>query len=254
MSVKVTNWVWHDASTQHLRGNAFTALLALADIADDDGHVVYAKGAKRTQEALAKKARMSVATFRRMTNELAAQGLLDVNRVSQRTENEYRVTMTAQSDRPETVTAQVERSQMSGQGAQIERSERSPGERSSASTPSIGRSDVDDVLLSPDESDDAVLIPSEWRPNRTHVDKAASLRLDVKTEYQRFRDHAVRTHRRLKNWNAGFTNWLRKSAEMNQQRQGARPTTYRQSPDDRVRDGIDRGARLAALTAQEALV
>lgn len=254
MSVKVTNWVWHDASTQHLRGNAFTALLALADIADDDGHVVYAKGAKRTQEALAKKARMSVATFRRVTNELAAQGLLDVNRVSQRTENEYRVTMTAQSERPETGTAQSERSQMSGQSAQIERSERSPGERSSASTPSIGRSDVDDVLLSPDESDDAVLIPSEWRPNRTHVDKAASLRLDVKNEYQRFRDHAVRTHRRLKNWNAGFTNWLRKSAEMNQQRLSAPLASARPAPLDRIRGAYDAGQRVQDAIDRKELV
>jgi hypothetical protein len=79
--------------------------------------------------------------------------------------------------------------------------------------------------LSPDESDDAHRIPADWRPNQTHVDKAASLHLDVKSEYQRFREHAERKHRRLKNWNAGFTNWLRKQAEYRQERQGSRPST-----------------------------
>lgn len=89
----------------------------------------------------------------------------------------------------------------------------------------------DDLLLSPDESVDGELIPDDWRPNQTHIDKAASLHLDVRREYQRFREHAVRKHRRLKNWNAGFTNWLRKQAEYQQERQGTRPggaTSYEQ--------------------------
>jgi len=75
--------------------------------------------------------------------------------------------------------------------------------------------------LSPDESADlGTLIPDDWRPNQSHVDRANSLHLDVRHEYQRFRARSVETHRRLKNWNTGFTNWLRKSAEFNQQRQG----------------------------------
>jgi hypothetical protein len=107
------------------------ALLALADIADDDGHVVYAKGAKRSQESLAKKARMSVATFRRVTQDLAEQGFLEITRESPRSENEYRVMVTAQS----------ERSQVSGQTVENERSERSL----LSGHPSYRRSDVDDV-------------------------------------------------------------------------------------------------------------
>lgn len=88
--------------------------------------------------------------------------------------------------------------------------------------------------LSPNESGDRVLIPDTWRPNQTHIDKAKSLHLDVKAEYQRFRANAERTQRRLKNWNTGFTNWLRKAAEFNQQRQGRPATTVRQSPTDRI--------------------
>jgi hypothetical protein len=84
--------------------------------------------------------------------------------------------------------------------------------------------------LSPDESDDhGTLIPADWRPNQTHIDKAASLHLDVVREYHRFRQRSEETHRRLKGvkgWNAGFTNWLRKAAEFNQQR-GPRPALNR---------------------------
>lgn len=44
-------------------------------------------------------------------------------------------------------------------------------------------------------------------------------------------------------WVATWRNWMRKAHRWNA------PKTQRATPDDRVRDGIDRGARLAALTA-----
>lgn len=78
------------------------------------------------------------------------------------------------------------------------------------------------------------LIPESWRPNQSHIDKAKSLHLDVKAEYQRFRSSAVSKQRRLKNWNTGFTNWLRKAAEFNTQRQGRPAPTGKQSPTDRI--------------------
>lgn len=79
----------------------------------------------------------------------------------------------------------------------------------------------DQTPLSPAVANDhGTLIPDDWRPNQGHIDKAVSLHLDVKNEYHRFRQSAVTKQRRLKNWNTGFTNWLRKAAEFNQQRQG----------------------------------
>lgn len=89
-------------------------------------------------------------------------------------------------------------------------------------------------LSDADASDQGTLIPDDWRPNQTHIDKAKSLHLDVKQEYQRFRAHAERTQRRLKQWNTGFTNWLKQGAVMNQQRQGRPAPTGRQSPTDRI--------------------
>ncbi|GAA3948142.1 helix-turn-helix domain-containing protein [Microbacterium soli] len=48
-------------------------------------------------------------------------------------------------------------------------------------------------------------------------------------------------------WLGTWRNWMRKAHRWSLPRQG------RPSPDDRVRDGIDRGARLAAMVGQEAL-
>lgn len=83
--------------------------------------------------------------------------------------------------------------------------------------------DVKEPLSSDKSSDRGSLIPDEWRPGQQHIDKANSLHLDVKREYQKFRASAVAKQRRMKNWNTGFTNWLRKAAEFTQQRQGIKP-------------------------------
>jgi hypothetical protein len=104
--------------------------------------------------------------------------------------------------------------------------------------------------LSPDESDDqGTLIPADWRPNQRHIDKAGSLHLDVVREYHRFRDNAERTHRRLKNWNSGFTNWLTKCAEYAQQRQGRAPAMNKAQ--QRQADNLAVVAQMAALDAAE---
>jgi len=89
------------------------------------------------------------------------------------------------------------------------------------------REEAEEALLSDAGASDRVLFPRDWRPSQAHMDKAASLHLDVVREYQRFRTHSERRHRRLKNWNAGFTNWLRKQAEFNQEALGSsgKPTT-----------------------------
>jgi len=98
----------------------------------------------------------------------------------------------------------------------------------------IGTEEEQEPLSDADASDHGDLLPPSWRPNQTHIDKAASLHLDVDREQSRFRDNAIRTQRRLKNWNTGFTNWLRKAAEFNTQRQGRPVATGKPSPTDRI--------------------
>lgn len=117
-------WVWHDQRTSELRGNQMLAMLALADVADDDGNCVFVRENARSQNAMAAKARMSVATFRRATAELVEQGLLAVDRPTHQSTNSYRIVMaSAQSERS---SAQSERSPVSGASAQSERFQRSP--------------------------------------------------------------------------------------------------------------------------------
>jgi len=101
-------------------------------------------------------------------------------------------------------------------------------------TSSISNEIEESSLSDADASDHGDLLPPNWRPNQGHIDKAASLHLDVDREQSRFRDNAIRTQRRLKNWNTGVTNWLRKAAEFNQQRQGIPAPSSRQSPTDRI--------------------
>ncbi|WP_447948238.1 hypothetical protein [Microbacterium maritypicum] len=111
----------------------------------------------------------------------------------------------------------------------------------------IGTEEEQEPLSDADASDrSGSLIPDSWRPNQSHIDKAKSLHLDVKAEYQRFRDFSERKQRRLKNWNTGFTNWLRKAAEFNQQRQGRPSSTGRPSPTDRI-------AAILAIGEQEGI-
>lgn len=124
------------------------ALLALADIADDDGHVVFARGKSRSQTSLAKKARMSVATFRRVTAALADEGLLDISRETQTSENEYQILVTAQS----------ERSDLSGQNVEFERSHRSRVSGHTSLIRSYVSTDVSEVADAPLRADvDALL-------------------------------------------------------------------------------------------------
>ncbi|MGF3055639.1 hypothetical protein ACQUSW_03695 [Microbacterium sp. YY-01] len=124
------------------------AMLALADIADDDGHVVFARGRSRSQEALAAKARMSVATWRRVTEALVSDGLLEVSRASQTSENEYRIL----------VTAQPERSDLSGQNGDFERSHRSPMSGHTSYIHSYVNTDVSEVADAPLRDDVVALL------------------------------------------------------------------------------------------------
>lgn len=65
------------------------------------------------------------------------------------------------------------------------------------------------------------LLPDDWLPTQKHFDHATSLGLDPEYQLGRFREHAHRNQRRMKNWNTAFTNWLKKGAELAQQRQAS---------------------------------
>ncbi|GGH34011.1 helix-turn-helix domain-containing protein [Microbacterium album] len=239
MSVKVTNLVWHSEQAAHLKGNAFVAMLALADIADDEGHVVFAREAKRSQEELARKARMSVATFRRATQDLAEQGLLEISRESQRAVNDYRILL----------TAQIERSEVSGHSAQGERSERSSSERSNSSTPYKGRSNGKNVDVRPRKRGSRIPDPFVLTAEMKAWAAAEVPGLDVVVHTREFVDYwrAKSGKDATKvDWVATWRNWMRKAHRWQGERASTKP-----APDDRLREGLERGARLQALVGAE---
>lgn len=86
MSVRVLTAVFDRSS---LKGSSFTLMLALADIAGDDGTVVYGK---TSHEDLAAKSRLTVPTYRRAMKGAEESGELEVERRPGRP-NGYRITL-----------------------------------------------------------------------------------------------------------------------------------------------------------------
>lgn len=207
MSVKVVTWAWHDERTSELRGNVMLALLALADIADDDGHCVFARKGSRSQQVLARKARMSVATFRRATAELQDQKLLEVTRETAQSENAYRILCTAQS----------ERSGVSGAIAQSERSQRS--------TVSDQKRDVVNVLdvFSAESSEKGSRLPESWAPSAAMVAYAGehAPSVNVRETVQDFVDYWVAVpgaRGRKVLWDRTWMTWVRRAHARNVER------------------------------------
>ncbi|WP_051070006.1 hypothetical protein [Actinopolyspora halophila] len=56
-------------------------------------------------------------------------------------------------------------------------------------------------------------LPDDWTPTDKHHDYARRNELDLDREAFKFRNHAHSKARKLVDWNAGFSNWLAKSAE-----------------------------------------
>lgn len=92
MSVKVSSWVWHGDETAGLAGNEMILLLALADVADDNGRCRFVTDdADLKYGVLAKKARVSRSTLIRLLARLREGGLLEQTPGVKGTPNEFRI-------------------------------------------------------------------------------------------------------------------------------------------------------------------
>lgn len=56
-------------------------------------------------------------------------------------------------------------------------------------------------------------LPADWEPNDGHRTFADEHHLDLEEEAAKFKDHALMNDRRLKDWDAGFRNWLRNAIQ-----------------------------------------
>ncbi len=81
MSVKVSNWAWHDARDRaghKITGNDLILLLALADVSDDSGRSKYASaGEGLTYDALAEKTGVAKRTIVRIVSRLVEEHLIE---------------------------------------------------------------------------------------------------------------------------------------------------------------------------------
>jgi DNA-binding transcriptional ArsR family regulator len=207
VSVKASTWAWHEVP-QSVHGNDLLVLLALADVADDDGECVYVKAADATEEALGSKAHMSSRTFRRSLRALEERGLVVVERESTHTANKYRLNLTGQLVRSGEDT-------LSGQTGQLVRSDRTTVSshktylRKEEALPLLPREEVEQK---PPRKKPETALPVWWRPTPVHAEKARALGLDLHAEEESFRLHAEAHDRRAASWNAAFTMWLSKAA------------------------------------------
>lgn len=92
MSVKVSSWVWHGDETSELAGNEMILMLALADVADDNGRCRYlADEDDLSYVGLASKARVDRRTIERLIPKLRSKGLLAMERGSKSRSNEFTI-------------------------------------------------------------------------------------------------------------------------------------------------------------------
>jgi hypothetical protein len=92
VSVKVSSWVWHDSATAALNGNEMILLLALADVADDNGRCRFmANEDDLTYDGLARKVRVDRRTIERLIPKLRERGLVTHTRGSKSRPNEFAI-------------------------------------------------------------------------------------------------------------------------------------------------------------------
>lgn len=92
MSVKVSSWVWHGEETADLAGNEMILLLALADVADDNGRCRFmTDDDDLTYGGLARKARVDRRTIERLIPKLRMRGLLNHSKGTKSKPNEFTI-------------------------------------------------------------------------------------------------------------------------------------------------------------------
>lgn len=160
MSVKVSSWVWHGEECADLAGNEMILLLALADVADDNGRCRYlAEEDDLTYGGLARKVRVDRRTIERLIPKLRKQGLLTMQRGSKSKANEFTIVVPWAAISTDKVSANE--SGVPRHGGNIPRQQRQDSPTNDAPTPLYRRKDVRDVNSS-DVARDA--LPSDYDP------------------------------------------------------------------------------------------
>ena len=98
VSVKISSWVWHEASIQDIKGNDLVLLLALADVANDKGVCTFFDPPEdASYDGLAAKARIHRSTIADVLSRLKSRGVLEVTRQGPGQPNRYRLLIDQES-------------------------------------------------------------------------------------------------------------------------------------------------------------
>lgn len=237
MSTRVSSWVWHDAP-KTVTGNDLIVLLALADVADDNGRCRYMTDDEGlTYRSLERKARVSKSTVIRTVARLREQGLIDQIRGAKGRPNEFRVLVPwasstgvnltpKASDSVSSVTDSVSSEDVFG----VNSDDRS----------SYRRIDVVNVAKKA-SSPKGSRLSEEWKPAPGEVAYARehAPSVDVSREAENFVDYwvAVAGQRGVKlDWSRTWQTWVRRAHERNVERGWVAPAQVRSLP---AASGVD---------------
>jgi hypothetical protein len=178
-------WAFHDAPAD-LRPAELVMLLALCDASNDTGDVLYLSDS--SQEALARKARMSRRTAQRVLDALLERGLLERAQTSLLDAYSYRVVAVRQNGASGA-------SNVHEGGVNLAHRTSIDGSNGTSRTKKLVSHEL----------------PDDWEPNDQHRERAAGLGVDVDREAEAFRAHAASVARKAVRWDAAFTQWLLKA-------------------------------------------
>lgn len=221
MSVKLSSWAWH-STPDDVKGNKLIALLALADIADDEGVCRYSDDT--SQAALATKARMSVSQFREVTRWLEESGYIVSTRANQTAPKTYRINM----------TADFRRSDSSGHTA---------GNQRSSAPVSGGHSSIDVFNVSnvakKGSSPKGSRLKEDWKPSQEDLAYTAESApsVNVNVEVENFVDYWVSKPGQggvKLDWSRTWKTWVRRAHQRNVERGwvGTAAVSSRPAPDE----------------------
>lgn len=227
MSVKVSSWVWHSEECAELAGNEMILLLALADVADDNGRCRFlAEDDDLSYAGLAKKVRVDKRTIERLIPKLRNRGLLAQVKGTKTRPNEFRVLVPWASESADNVSGNA--SGIPRQRGNIPRQREQDSPTNDASTHLYIRKDVRDVDGSARKRASRIPDPfiltsamREWA-----AEEVPGLDLDAHTrEFVDYWRAASGQNASKFDWVATWRNWMRKAHRWNP---GSRDTFARQ--------------------------
>lgn len=249
MSVKVSSWVWHGEECAELAGNEMILLLALADVADDNGRCRFVTDDDDLSYAgLARKARVSRSTVIRLMAKFRDADLVEQVKGVKGRSNEFRIVVpwapkSGSNVEPNQIPAR--------QDSVSSETDSVPSETLFGSTADVGtsliRKDVVDVVNAHDSfsgfwsvwprKDAKKTAESAWARAVKRAQPA-----EIIAAATAYAQSPFRPEKQFVPYAATWLNGDRWTDPLPEARGGSA-----QSPDERFREGIERGARLQAL-------